>query len=634
MKKPTFIPRMTAAAAASAAINPLLGMTAKAAGTARPASTAADTPFFSQGWFLPLSVLAGIIIIAALITLILHIGNRSRSRNDDQNRLLFHQTAISLINAIDAKDSFTRGHSARVADYSRKLAEMSGKSEKECDRIYYAALLHDVGMLGVPDSIVGKKGKLTDEEYALIKQHPAQGAKMLAGITEFPDIAVGARYHHERFDGRGYPDGLIGAQIPEAARIIAVADAYDAMSSKRSYRDRIPQQKVREEIVKGSGTQFDPNYALLMLHLIDEDLEYEMSEHAEVREYNENNEIVIGGYRSRVSEGIIADAYMTVITMSITSDDEASGSRPAPSLILFDSHDGKVHTGEKEIKDLGYYEYGEITSDLRPINRGARKIVSQRKNEGAPEIKKKGDYRIDAVRIRDHALIRISGRRRCAEFIIALPDSTRFLYLGFTGEHCRFTDIVTVRAQRETSPDYIPRIAEEISYISGPAGDIPNIQADGYRTAHSGGIEIKDGLTLSLHAMSLPTARLVWHCPYIDLFCSDNGQVGGENYRDLAFIRFDGEYWVTDPGCTVEPDAVKSDDFMGWEAWKQFNRRGYDAEVTFRVSDGRITVITENAGISVRHTVVLTDITAPVYAALTGDQVAVTNIRTHFPPEN
>ncbi|MBR5091624.1 MAG: hypothetical protein IK093_19555, partial [Ruminiclostridium sp.] len=375
-----------------------------------------------------------------------------------------------------------------------------------------------------------------------------------------------------------------------------------------------------------SGMQFDPEYARLMLHLIDEDLEYKMSEHVDVGESAENNELVIGEYRNIVSEGILLTPCMMTITMSVMSDEEATGGFPAPAVILFDSLDSKVHFAEKEIKDLNYFEYCEITYDLQAVNKGARKIETRSGNAGVEKLSKNGDVRIEAVRIKDHALIRIFGKNRSAEFIIALPDSSRFVYLGLTGEHCRFTDIVTVKAEEECPADYIPRIAEEISYINVPAGDVPNVQVDGYRSDHSEGIQIKDGLTISFHAVSLPTARLVWHCPYIDIFCSDDGKVNGENYRDLAFARFDGEFWECDPACSVKPDHKKNDNFGGWEAWKKFNKDGYDAAVTFRVADNSITIVTENAGISINHTLVLTDINKPVYAALTGDQVAITNI--------
>ena len=124
----------------------------------------------------------------------------------------------------------------------------------------------------------GKLSKLTDEEYAIIKTHPAIGENILKEVSEIPDIAIGARWHHERFDGRGYPDGLKGEEIPLLARIIGVADAYDAMTSKRSYRDVLPQEVVMGELEKGKSTQFDPQIAELMIELIKEDTEYTMHE--------------------------------------------------------------------------------------------------------------------------------------------------------------------------------------------------------------------------------------------------------------------------------------------------------------------------------------------------------------------
>jgi len=192
---------------------------------------------------------------------------------------LMSQIISTLANAIEVKDQYTRGHSVRVAQYSREIARRMGKNEEAADSIYYIALLHDIGKIGISDDIINKSGRLTDEEYNVIKQHPVLGADILKDITELPDAAVGARWHHEKFDGTGYPDGLRGNEIPEAARIIGVADAYDAMSSKRSYRDALPQQTIREEIIKDTGTQFDPAIAGIMLAMMDEDTKYDMKEH-------------------------------------------------------------------------------------------------------------------------------------------------------------------------------------------------------------------------------------------------------------------------------------------------------------------------------------------------------------------
>lgn len=188
------------------------------------------------------------------------------------------QIVQTMSRAIDAKDKYTNGHSVRVAEYSMEIARRFGKTDEEQKNIYMLGLLHDVGKIGVRDAIITKTSRLTDEEYAVIKTHTSIGAEILQGITELPDIATGAHWHHERYDGRGYPDGLSGEAIPEVARMIAVADTYDAMTSKRSYRDALPQEAVRSEIEKGIGSQFDPGFARIMLEMIDEDREYRMRE--------------------------------------------------------------------------------------------------------------------------------------------------------------------------------------------------------------------------------------------------------------------------------------------------------------------------------------------------------------------
>jgi putative nucleotidyltransferase with HDIG domain len=191
---------------------------------------------------------------------------------------LSHEVLLAFSKAVDAKDHYTNGHSERVARYAKEISRRMGKSVKEQDEIYELGLLHDVGKIGVPDSVINKPGRLTDEEYAQIKKHPVMGAEILTTVSEIPKLVTGARWHHERFDGKGYPDGLKGEDIPEEARIIAVADAYDAMTSHRSYRDIIPQDHVKSEIEKGMGTQFDEKFARIMLEMITEDTGYTMHE--------------------------------------------------------------------------------------------------------------------------------------------------------------------------------------------------------------------------------------------------------------------------------------------------------------------------------------------------------------------
>ena len=188
------------------------------------------------------------------------------------------QMVQALANTIDAKDSYTNGHSTRVAKYSAMIAARMGYTGEKLELLRYTALLHDIGKIGIPEEIINKPSKLTDEEYQIIKTHPVIGSNILKEITEIPDIAIGARWHHERYDGKGYPDGLTGTEIPEIARIIGVADAYDAMTSRRSYRGIIPQETVMGELERGKGSQFDPEIAEIMLGLIREDTAYEMHE--------------------------------------------------------------------------------------------------------------------------------------------------------------------------------------------------------------------------------------------------------------------------------------------------------------------------------------------------------------------
>ncbi len=182
---------------------------------------------------------------------------------------MFEQTAEALVSAIDAKDIYTRGHSSRVAVYSRKIAERAGLTEKECEEVYFTALLHDVGKIGIPDNIINKRGRLTEAEIEEIKHHSIVGDQILAKIKQSPYLRIGAHYHHERYDGEGYPEGLSGENIPRIARIIAVADAFDAMTSTRSYRDALPMDRVKQELIDGLGKQFDPGFGQIMLKLIE-----------------------------------------------------------------------------------------------------------------------------------------------------------------------------------------------------------------------------------------------------------------------------------------------------------------------------------------------------------------------------
>lgn len=180
------------------------------------------------------------------------------------------QSIATIANTIDAKDEDTIGHSERVADYSKCIAARMGFDKRKVEAIYRTALLHDVGKIGVPDSVLKKAGKLTDEEYGMIKEHTNIGAEILKNITTIDNIADGAKYHHERFDGHGYPNGLAGEEIPVIGRIIAVADVYDALTSRRCYKEGRDPKEVIKVLVDNSGTQFDPDIVKIFAQILEE----------------------------------------------------------------------------------------------------------------------------------------------------------------------------------------------------------------------------------------------------------------------------------------------------------------------------------------------------------------------------
>ena len=170
---------------------------------------------------------------------------------------------------VEAKDTYTRGHSDRVAAFSVLIGQKLGLSDRDLRTLQIGGLFHDVGKIGVPDSILQKEGKLTDDEYSQIKQHPNIGVHILSNATIFEDILPIVEHHHEKYDGTGYPGKLAGEDIPYLARIAAIADSFDAMSSKRAYRDSLPLDKIISEFMRGRGTQFDPELDDLFIDLLE-----------------------------------------------------------------------------------------------------------------------------------------------------------------------------------------------------------------------------------------------------------------------------------------------------------------------------------------------------------------------------
>lgn len=206
------------------------------------------------------------LVDAAANTMAAHARN---SRLLAEKEALVAGTVRLLVNAIDAKDLYTGGHSDRVAMYARQIAETMQLGDEFCDQIYLTGLVHDVGKIGVPDNILQKPGKLTVEEFESIKLHPVTGHAILQHLEDFAYVLPGVLHHHESVDGSGYPDGLVGAEIPLQARILAVADAYDAMTSDRPYRAGMPTQKAESIIARGAGAQWDVDCVAAFQQCID-----------------------------------------------------------------------------------------------------------------------------------------------------------------------------------------------------------------------------------------------------------------------------------------------------------------------------------------------------------------------------
>ena len=546
-------------------------------------------------------------------------------RIQEQSNEFLRQTVEALATAVDAKDSYTNGHSNRVAKYSRKIAKESGMTEKECDDVYLAGLLHDVGKIGIDDSIINKKGKLTEEEFDVIKLHPGLGGQILSKIVMSPSLSVGARYHHERFDGNGYPEKLKGNDIPRIARIIAVADAYDAMTSRRSYRDIIPQMYVREELIKGIGTQFDPEYARIMLKFLDEDVNYIMKENRIEEVIGADLSYEFEDYKSRVSASI----RITDCPVSVKLQYKPLRNGGQPTLLFYDSADARYYLEDSLVAgEMDFVEFVSVDITGTDYPDYVRKVVHNVTGEEIIKIESDKTYTADIFMVKqeDHLLVRITTGDRTEEITVALYDAARFLYLALTGEFCTL-DILDVEiSENPVEEDYIPRIAEKTVYTNGPTGDIPNVQIDGWISNHSEIMKVEGGMNISFHTMSLPSSRRVWHCPIIALFTADEGVINGPNFKELVFIRLDGEVWCNNPEVSNEPLVSRREGFDNWSIWKQRNKTGVTCKLTISQKDNEIEIQVENSGLETKNKTTLPAGASNIYVYLTGDQCALTDI--------
>ena len=218
-------------------------------------------------------VSVGALLIWGIVLIIVTITSsqiRKYQERHERDNEIIKGSIETFTSFIDAKDPYTNGHSLRVAEYTKKIAEEMGFSGEELDRIYYVALLHDCGKIGIPDSILGKPDRLTEEEFEIIKSHTICGGEILNHFKSLKNVGEGALYHHERYDGKGYPEGKKGEEIPRIARMICVADSYDVMMTGRVYQKKMTLKAVMKEIERNKGKQFDPEIAEVMLKLLRE----------------------------------------------------------------------------------------------------------------------------------------------------------------------------------------------------------------------------------------------------------------------------------------------------------------------------------------------------------------------------
>lgn len=546
-------------------------------------------------------------------------GQQKRMKN------LFDQIATAFVSAVEKKDDFTKGNSVRVAEYAKRIAEAAGKSENDCEKIYYAALLHDVGLIGIPDEVIKSFADPAKEDYEVMRQKPVIGGEILSNITEYPYLSQGAYYSHERYNGTGYPEGLEGEEIPEIARIIGVADAFVTMTTRKRYRDAMLAFMAREVFVKGAGEEFDPEFADIMIRIIDED----GREQAVEEVWDSETVITCREYRENISMGIPIKREIKKICFDCEKTADAENAYSEPSIILFDSYDRRTHDEKKAIEGYKYLEYGEVWFNDYSISTAARKIVENRIDD-APESKPDGKverFEILAGRYEDHLKLVMKSAEYSKEVIVALPGGSKAAYIGITGENCTIRNITIEDMEKEVEYSDIPRIAQPISYIDHLEADIKNIQVDRLRSSYTEGIKLKRSLRLAFHTMTLPGANLVWHCPYVLVYSSDNGNVRGPNYREYAMIKINGENEVSDEFAQNRFVMKRSDAFPGWEKWKKTNKKGMEVRVSIDKKGSQILFKTENLGISIENTTRIYELPETVYVALTGDQVALTDIR-------
>lgn len=344
-----------------------------------------------------------------------------------RSKRLSREMMLALSKTVDTKDHYTDGHSRRVAALCAEIGRRMGKTGMQQVELYEIGLLHDIGKIGVHEDIITKDSRLSDDEFLEIKEHTVKGYEILKEIDEMPNLREGARWHHERYDGKGYPDGLAGEDIPETARITCVADVYDAMTSTRSYSVPKTREEVREEFVRCKGLNFDPAIADVMIAMIDEDQDYSMNEKAESRdvwkEYDKLWENADPDEQSevRVHSTVIPQWVFTVTDMDVNTGIRNCGSEDGFMSVLSVFHQtapDKADDIEKLYNDGNIEDY---TIRVHALKSSARIIGAAELSHLAEELEKAGKSN-DVVFIEDNTAKLLEMYRKLDEKLSGFDD--------------------------------------------------------------------------------------------------------------------------------------------------------------------------------------------------------------------
>ena len=501
-----------------------------------------------------------------------------QSFKTEQKRMksIFGQAAEAMASVLERGDGAQKGRLQRIALMSRALASRAGKSEEDCDKVYYAGYCCDAG------------------------------EEALACVKAFPHL-----YETAMSVGKDYSES-----VPEYSRIVTVAKDYDKMINDTT----IPAFFVRDYFIREAGRKYDPVYAKIAVQLLDSETNKGAFEKAAEEM---NTELVCRNYRDEVTIGIPVLQNVNDITFDCaTLDSDAKFT--VPSIILFDSSDVKVQKTRETIASHKYIEYGEAWFDAHCISTAARnmEIRNIKENSGTG-----GHYKITACRFEDHLLLKMQSPEKSFEVIVALPSASKSAYIGITGENVHIQNIKVEQTNQLTTENDIPRIAEKLNYINRIESDIPNVQIVKPLDVFTQGVEVKNGMKIYFHAQSLPDANLVWHCPYIILYGSEDGKVYGKNYREYAMIKFDGEENGSNENAENEFVMKKTESFTNWEDWEEHNKAGYECMVEFIKNGSEVMLRTHSKGIFIQNTTKVRNGNKEIFVAFSGDQVALTDIR-------